>query len=64
MNIQKGYCRLKLKSGLIAFGEILEIKDKYVLFHSFNPLAIGRRIPTENIVEFEPYREDDIPVYE
>lgn len=64
MDIQKGYCRLKLKSGLITFGEVLEIKDDYILFQDFNPSAIGKRIPVENIVSFEKYEENDVPLYE
>lgn len=64
MEIAKGYCRLKLNSGLIAFGEILEIKESHVLFQGFSPAAIGRRIPIENITEFQKYKEDDVPPYE
>lgn len=64
MDIQKGCCRLKLKSGLIAFGEVLEIKDEFILFLGFDPSAIGRRIPIKNIVEIEKYDENDVPAYE
>lgn len=64
MKIKKGCCRLKLESGLIAFGEITEIKEDHVLFYGYSPSAIGRRIPIKNIVEFEEYKEDDIPPYE
>lgn len=64
MDIQKGICRIKLKSGLIAFGEVLEVKEEYILFLDFDPSAIGKRIPIKNIVEIEKYDEDDVPAYE
>lgn len=64
MDIQKGVCRIRLKSGLIAFGEVLEINDEFIKFHGFDPAAIGKRIPIKNIVEFEKYNEDDVPAYE
>ncbi len=64
MDIQKGICRIKLKSGLIAFGEVLEVKEEYILFLGFDPSAIGKRIPIKNIVEIEKYDEDDVPAYE
>lgn len=64
MDIQKGICRIKLKSGLVAFGEVLEVKEEYILFLGFDPSAIGKRIPIKNIVEIEKYDEDDVPAYE
>jgi hypothetical protein len=64
MKIEKGYCRIILKSGLVAFGEVIEIKDKYILFNGFSPSAIGRKIPLENIVLFEKHSEEEIPGYE
>ena len=64
MNIQKGICRIKLKSGLIAFGEVLEVGDNHIRFLDFDPSAIGKSIPVANIVEFEPCDEDDVPAYE
>lgn len=64
MDIQKGFCRIRLKSGLIAFGEILEIHDEFIRFHGFDPTAVGKRIPIKNIEEVKRYDEDDIPVYE
>lgn len=64
MEIAKGLCRIKLKSGLIAFGEIKEVKEETIIFHGFSPSAIDKKIPKKNIVEFEPYAEEDIPAYE
>jgi hypothetical protein len=64
MDIQKGTCRIKLKSGLVAFGEVLEVKEEYILFLDFDPSAIGKRIPIKSIVEIEKYDEDDVPAYE
>ena len=64
MEISKGYCRIKLKSGLIAFGEVLEVKEEFILFHGFDPAAIGKRIPIRNILEVDRYDEDDVPAYE
>lgn len=64
MDIQKGICRIKLKSGLVAFGEVLEAKEEYIIFLGFDPSAIGNRIPIKNIVEIEKYDEDDVPAYE
>lgn len=64
MEIKKGYCRIKLVSGLIAFGEITDIKENHVLFHGYSPAAIGRRIQIKNIVGFEEYKENDVPPYE
>lgn len=64
MDIQKGTCRIKLKSGLIAFGEVLEIKEEHILFLGFDPSAISERIQIKNIVEIEKYDENDVPSYE
>ena len=64
MNIQKGICRIKLASGLVAFGEVLEVKEKHILFLEFNPSATEKRIPIKNIVEIDQYGEDDVPAYE
>ena len=64
MDLKKGYCRIKLKSGLIAFGEIKEVKEEIIIFHGFSPSAIGKKIPIKNIVEAEPYAEEDVPAYE
>lgn len=64
MNIQKGTCRMKLKSGLIAFGDVLEVKEEFIVFLAFNPAAIGKRIPIKNIAEIESYNEMDVPSYE
>jgi hypothetical protein len=64
VRIEKGVCRIKLKSGLIAFGEILDIKENFIVFLGFSPAAIGKRIPKENIVEVMKYDEDDVPAYE
>ena len=64
MTIAKGLCRLKLKSGLIVFGEIKEVKDDVVIFHSFSPSAMGKKIPINNILETESCAEEDIPPYE
>ena len=64
MNIQKGICRIKLNSGLIAFGDVLEVKEEYIVFLGYSPSAIGKRIPKRNIVEIESYDENDVPTYE
>ena len=64
MEIRKGYCRIVLESGLITFGEIRGIGDDHVVFHAFNPAAIGHRIPVSHIVDIDYYGEDDIPAYE
>ena len=64
MEIKKGLCRIKLKSGLIAFGEIKDVKEEYIIFRGFSPSAIGKKIPIKNILETEPYAEEDIPAYE
>jgi hypothetical protein len=64
MDIQKGVCRIKLKSGLIAFGEVLEVKEGHIVFLGLEPSAIGTHIQIKNIVEIEKYDEDDVPAYE
>lgn len=64
MDIKKGCCRLILNSGLVTFGEVLEIKKEHIVFVAFNPAAIGRSIPIKNIAEIESCDEDDIPAYE
>lgn len=64
MDIKKGICRIKLKSGLVAFGELLEVTGEYVRFLGFSPAAMGKRIPITDIVEFEIYDENNVPAYE
>lgn len=64
MNIHKGICRIKLKRGLIAFGDVLEVKEEYIVFLAFDPAAIGKRIPIKNVAEIESYNEMDVPAYE
>lgn len=64
MDIQKGICRIKMKSGLVAFGEVLEVKEGHIVFLEFEPSAIGTRIQIKNIAEIEKYDEDDVPAYE
>jgi hypothetical protein len=64
MDIEKGVCQIKLKSGLIAFGEILDVKEEYILFIGWNPSSVGERIPKKNIIEITKYDEDDVPAYE
>lgn len=64
MDIRKGFCRIKLKSGLVAFGEVLEIGDEHIVFLGYNPSALGKRIPTKNIDDIEKYSEDEAPAYE
>lgn len=64
MKIEKSVCRLKLKSGSIAFGKISDIKENHVVFMEFSPAAIKKQIPTVNIVEITKYDEKEVPIYE
>lgn len=64
MDIKKGLCRLKLKSGLIAFGLVQEVNTDSIRFLGFDPSAIGKNIPISSIEEAEPYEEENIPPYE
>lgn len=64
MNIRKGYCRLVLKSGLITFGEVLEVKEEYIIFLGFDPSAISKHISIESIIAFDKYDEANVPAYE
>ena len=64
MDIQNGHYRLSLKSGMVTFGEVLEVSEEYIRFLTFTPTAIEKRIPISNIVDAEKYNENDIPAYE
>lgn len=64
IDVRKGFCRISLKSGLILFGEVLEINDEFISFREFDPSATGKSISIKNIVEFNEYDKDEIPSYE
>ena len=64
MNIEKGYCRLVFTSGLVAFGEVQEVKEKHIMFKAYKPSAIGEKVMLERISTYEKYNVDDIPAYE
>lgn len=64
MDIRKGLCRLKLRSGLVAFGFVQEVNKDSIRFLEFDPSATSKNIPISSIEEAEPYEEENIPPYE
>lgn len=64
MEIRKGYCRITMKNGQIAFGEVLDIKERNIDFLDISPASVTKRIPISDISDIEEYVEDDIPAYE
>lgn len=52
------------KDGFIMFGEVKGMTKDKVAFSEYTPTAKIANLDKSNIIEFEPYEEEDIPPYE